>query len=73
MTTDGWIFTLLMLVGLPLVLFWVYKKRNRLFFQTKYTAETVMMNFQDEYKRGAMEAVEYMNEEAEEDEAGEGK
>jgi hypothetical protein len=58
---------------IPAVLVWIYRKRNRLFFSTKFTAETTMKNYQDDSKRAAMEAVHYMNEEEKEDEAGEKK
>ncbi len=65
---------LIVLAGIAILicaaLIWVWKKRHRLFFNAKFTAETTMMNYQDDNKRTAMEAVEYMNEEAEEDEAG---
>ncbi len=73
MTTLDWIVLTAVTILVPVTLLWVWKKRHRLFFQSRYTAETVMMNYQDDNKRSAMEAVEYMNEEAEEDEAGESK
>ena len=62
-----------LLVFIVVTLIWAYRKRHRLFFQSKFTAETTMMNFADEHKRTTMEAVQYMNEEAEEDESGEKK
>ncbi len=73
MTASEWFILGLVIALIPVTLVWSYKKRHRLFFQSKFTAETVMMNFQDEHKRSAMEAVEYMNEEEDEDEAGEKK
>lgn len=54
-----------------LALVWVYVKRNRLFFNTHFVAETTMMNYQDAHRLKAMEQVAYMKEEKEEDENGE--
>jgi hypothetical protein len=59
------------LVLVLLTLVWVYLKRNRLFFNSHFTAETTMMNYQDAHRLKAMEQVAYMKEEKEEDEAGE--
>jgi hypothetical protein len=59
------------LVLVLLVLVWVYLKRNRLFFNSHFTAETTMMNYQDAHRLKAMEQVAYMKEEKEEDDAGE--
>lgn len=54
-------------------LIWAYKKRNRLFFNAHFTAETTMMNYQTEARRSAMERIAYMKDEKQEDEKGEGK
>jgi len=61
------------LVGLMLVGIWIYKKRYRLFFQTKFVAETTMMNYQNGQKHEAMEEVAYLREEEREDSFGEEK
>ncbi|MFH1862139.1 MAG: hypothetical protein ABH878_04935 [bacterium] len=73
MSADLWMLLIILFVLLPLILLWAYKKRHRLFFSAKFTAETTMMNYQDQVKRAAMEAVQVMNEEALEDDSGEKK
>ena len=73
MSTGEWIIVAGLILFIVFVMIWAYKKRHRLFFNSKFTAETTMMNYQDDSKRAAMEAVQYMNEEEKEDEAGEKK
>ena len=73
MSTGNAISLIVLLIVIFLVLVWVYRKRHRLFFQTRFVAETTMMNYQDDHKRAAMEEVSYLKEEAKEDKAGEGK
>ena len=71
MSTLDVIIVAAILVLVLLVLVWAYRKRNRLFFNSHFTAETTMMNYQDAHRLKAMEQVAYMKEEKEEDEAGE--
>ncbi|HDH58455.1 MAG TPA: hypothetical protein ENF16_07580 [Bacteroidetes bacterium] len=73
MTTLEYILIIGLILLVIATLIWAYRKRNRLFFQMKFVAETTMMNYQDASKRAAMEEVAYRNEEAEEDESGEDK
>ena len=73
MSTFEWIVLggLFLLIFAVLIL--VYRKRNLLFFNAHFTAETTMMNYQTDAKRSAMEQVAYMKEEKEEDDEGEKK
>ncbi|MBU0518613.1 hypothetical protein KJ564_06715 [bacterium] len=73
MISGNAIFLIAILIAIFWILVWVYKKRHRLFFQSKFVAETTMMNYQDDHKRAAMEEVSYLKEETKEDKAGEGK
>ncbi|TKJ42412.1 hypothetical protein CEE37_01645 [candidate division LCP-89 bacterium B3_LCP] len=73
MESSDLVFLGVLVVFLIVVIIWVYKKRNRLFFNAHFTAETTMMNYQDAHKVKAMEQVSHMKEEKEEDDEGEGK
>lgn len=71
MTTSEWIIIGVILALPFIVLIWAFRKRRRLFWNMRFTSETVWLQFQNRDKRNAAKLIQYQQAEEEQDTAGE--
>jgi hypothetical protein len=61
------IFEIMLIISLfivPIVLLiWAFKKRKRLFCNSRFTAQTIWLQYQNQDKKNASELVDYQKEE----------